>query len=111
MQILLATTNPHKLEEIREVFDAGNHPIDWLLLDDLPDDVRARLTEPVEDQDTFEGNALLKARYYARQSGHVCLADDSGIEVDALGGRPGVHSARYSGSRADPCPSPRRLAA
>ncbi|CAN0561652.1 unnamed protein product, partial [Laminaria digitata] len=57
------------------------------------------ITEPVEDQDTFEGNAALKARHYAQQTDRICLADDSGIEVDALGGAPGVISARYSGVR------------
>ncbi|MFK7789610.1 MAG: non-canonical purine NTP pyrophosphatase, partial [Phycisphaeraceae bacterium] len=51
-----------------------------------------------EDQDSFEGNALLKARYYANASGRPCMADDSGLEVDALGGAPGVISARYSGA-------------
>ena len=50
-----------------------------------------------EDQATFEGNAFLKARYYAKATGHVCLADDSGLEVDALRGEPGVRSARYAG--------------
>ena len=95
--ICLATTNPHKLEEVRDVFNASvSHQPDavtWTTLADLP----AELPEPEEDQDTFEGNALLKAFFYARATGQICLADDSGIEVDALGGRPGVKSARYSG--------------
>ncbi|MEK7794470.1 MAG: RdgB/HAM1 family non-canonical purine NTP pyrophosphatase [Candidatus Hydrogenedentota bacterium] len=55
------------------------------------------IAEPVEDGDTFEANALLKARYYAVSTGHPAVADDSGIEVDALGGRPGIYSARYAG--------------
>ncbi len=100
MQILLATTNGHKLEEIKEIFDAcdgadegGGLRIDFVLLSDLGKGI----DEPVEDQATFEGNALLKARYYAEQTGLACLADDSGLEVDGLGGEPGVHSARYSG--------------
>lgn len=62
------------------------------------------LSEPVEDADTFEGNARLKAVGYASATGLRCLAEDSGLEVDALGGAPGVHSARYanaSGSRAE----------
>jgi len=93
MKICLATTNPHKLEEVRAVFDDATDGVVWTTLADLP----AALPEPEEDQPTFEGNAVLKARYYARHTGRICLADDSGIEVDALGGRPGVKSARYSG--------------
>ena len=90
--VLLATTNPHKLDEIRAIFEGAD--VAWRTLADLGGDV----DEPVEDQPTFEGNAMLKARYYASASGMTCLADDSGLEVDALGGRPGVHSARYAGT-------------
>jgi XTP/dITP diphosphohydrolase len=54
--------------------------------------------EPVEDGATFEANARIKALYYAKAAGSRCLAEDSGLEVDALGGRPGVHSARYAGT-------------
>ena len=61
-------------------------------------DAGVDVPEPVEDQPTFEGNALLKARYYAGHAGMPCVADDSGLEVDALGGAPGVISARYSGA-------------
>ncbi|MAE66010.1 MAG: non-canonical purine NTP pyrophosphatase [Phycisphaeraceae bacterium] len=99
MRIVLATTNPHKLDEIREVFAAqaadgdGGRAIDLVGLDRFDP-----IEEPVEDQDTFEGNALLKARYYARAAEMACLADDSGLEVDALGGAPGVISARYAGA-------------
>ncbi|MEO1235663.1 MAG: non-canonical purine NTP pyrophosphatase [Planctomycetota bacterium] len=89
--ILLATTNPHKLDEIKRVIDTP--AIAWRLLRDLD----AVPDEPIEDQPTFEGNAELKARYYAGHAGFACLADDSGIEVDALGGAPSVISARYSG--------------
>lgn len=99
MQIVLATSNPHKLEEIRAVFDEHDTGIRWRLLNDVNNELHLALTEPVEDQDTFEGNAALKARHYARQSQYICLADDSGIEVDALGGAPGVISARYAGKR------------
>lgn len=53
--------------------------------------------EPEEDADTFEGNALLKARYYGEKFGVACVADDSGLEVSALGGAPGIYSARYAG--------------
>ena len=93
MDILLATSNPHKLDEIAAVIDGPG--ITFRLLKEVDPD--GAIAEPVEDQPTFEGNAELKARYYARQTGYVCLADDSGLEVDALGGAPGVISARYSG--------------
>jgi XTP/dITP diphosphohydrolase len=91
MKLLLATSNPHKLAEIQAVMDSPE--IRWITLADLP----VKLAEPVEDQDTFEGNAAKKACHYAEETGYVTLADDSGLEVDALGGAPGVHSARYSG--------------
>ncbi|MEM7626322.1 MAG: non-canonical purine NTP pyrophosphatase [Planctomycetota bacterium] len=101
LSILVATTNPHKLEEIRSVFagETLGEAVDWKLFSDLEAEYQYGLTEPVEDQDTFEGNAALKARHYAKQTDRVCLADDSGIEVDALDGAPGVISARYSGVR------------
>lgn len=109
MQIVLATTNAHKLQEIKAVFDAdpATDVIDWQLLDSFEAQPDQKIDEPVEDRDTFEGNAELKARHYAAATGCICLADDSGIEVDALGGAPGVVSARYSGvagprSRVDP---------
>ena len=89
--ILLATSNPHKLVEVTEILGPLGLCVRGL------GDVGAALQEPVEDELTFEGNARLKARYYARETGQVCLADDSGLEVDALGGAPGVLSARYSG--------------
>jgi len=94
MQILLATTNPHKLDEIRQVIPAAS--VSLHTLGDVPGG--ERLAEPHEDQPTFEGNAVLKARYYARETGQLTLADDSGLEVDALDGAPGVRSARYSGA-------------
>ena len=94
MKILIATSNPHKLEEIRAVI--GDASVELVSLDMLPG--AGEIAEPVEDQDTFEGNAELKARYYAKATGMLCLADDSGLEVDALGGEPGVRSARYSGA-------------
>ena len=96
MQIVLATTNPHKLEEVRAAM--GDAAIDWQLLGEVAATLGHDLPEPIEDQDNFEGNAQLKARHYAWLTRRPCVADDSGLEVDALGGAPGVRSARYSGS-------------
>lgn len=88
--LLVATTNHGKLREIRAAL--GHLPVKIVALDDFP-----RWPEPVEDAATFEGNARLKALHYARLSGGWALADDSGLEVDALGLAPGVRSARYAG--------------
>lgn len=93
--ILFATSNAGKLNEVRQILQPLGYEIQGLntLGGDVP--------EPVEDQPTFEGNALLKARHYARLSGRPCLADDSGLCVDALDGAPGVISARYAGVDGD----------
>lgn len=90
-EIVIATGNPHKVEEIAAILRAPGIRITGLA--DLPD---APDTEPIEDGATFEANALLKARWYADRLGRACLADDSGLEVDALAGAPGVRSARYA---------------
>jgi XTP/dITP diphosphohydrolase len=89
MDIVLATRNRKKVEEIRRI--TAGLPIAVLSLDDFPD-----CPEVIEDRDTFEGNAAKKALETARRTGTPALSDDSGLEVDALGGRPGVHSARYA---------------
>lgn len=94
MNLLIATSNPHKIDEIMAVVNEAGADLQLTSLKDAGIDV----PEPVEDQATFEGNALLKARYYAKASGKPCLADDSGLQVDALSGAPGVISARYSGA-------------
>ncbi|MCE5326502.1 MAG: RdgB/HAM1 family non-canonical purine NTP pyrophosphatase [Planctomycetaceae bacterium] len=94
-RVVAATRNGGKLREIKLALAAA--PVEVLSLDAWPD-----LREPVEDALTFAGNAAIKARYYAAATGQWCLADDSGLLVDALGGRPGVHSARYA---AGDCPS------
>lgn len=113
MQILLATSNPHKLDEIEAVFNTcGDIGVQWVTLASLDQAIE----EPIEDQPTFEGNAQLKACYYAKAAGMHCLADDSGLEVDALGGAPGVISARYAGVTggrevADPANNQKLLAA
>ena len=89
--ILLATGNPHKVDEIRAVLGPLGIEMDGLdAIEDPPD-------EPVEDGPTFQANARIKAIAYARATGRYCMADDSGLEVDALGGEPGVFSARWAG--------------
>ena len=91
--LLAATSNPHKLDELRAIFEPLG--IRVLGLADVPG---GPFPEPVEDGETFEANARLKAVAYARLTGRICLADDSGLEVDALNGTPGVHSAYYAGA-------------
>jgi XTP/dITP diphosphohydrolase len=89
--VLIATTNPGKVREIRQVL--GALPIVFQSLADFPP-----VAEPDETGTTFAGNARLKALYYAQAFGVPVVAEDSGLEIDALDGRPGVHSARYPGA-------------
>jgi XTP/dITP diphosphohydrolase len=89
-RLLVATTNPGKLREIRGIL--AHVPIELLSLDDVPS-----LAEPEETGSTFAENARLKALYYHQHTGLPAVADDSGIVIDALGGEPGVHSARWHG--------------
>lgn len=101
--ILIATGNPGKAREIEAVLghfaDAAIHSNDamsssnirWKTLKDFPP-----IPEPIEDADTFAANAALKARYYSKATGLWTLADDSGLEVDVLGGQPGVRSAYFA---------------
>lgn len=96
--ILFSTTNPHKVREVAAIFAPSGIVV--LGLDSLGPSLRG-LPEPVEDGPTFAENARIKARYYAERCKQRCLAEDSGLEVDALGGAPGVHSARYSGEGGD----------
>ena len=93
MKILIASRNAHKIQEIREIFDLPG--VEWVSTAEFPD-----LHDVVEDGDTFEANALKKATELARATGLWALADDSGLEVTALGNAPGVYSARYAG---EPC--------
>lgn len=89
--LLIATTNEGKLREIREILDGLAIPI--RSLNDFPP-----VPEPDETGSTFSANARLKAHAYAGATGMVTVAEDSGLVVDALGGAPGVHSARYPGT-------------
>lgn len=91
---MLATANVHKVTEIRAILAEFGSDIELVA---RPDDV----AEVVEDADTLEGNARLKAVALGQATGLAALADDSGLEVDALGGAPGVHSARYAGGDHD----------
>jgi XTP/dITP diphosphohydrolase len=90
--VVIASKNPHKIAEIRHVL--GETGLDFELVEDVdwPD---VEETEP-----TLEGNALLKARAVRDHTGYAVIADDTGLEVDALGGAPGVVSARYAGDDA-----------
>lgn len=89
MKLVFATNNAHKLEEVRQILGPGFEVVSLSELgchEDIP-----------ETADTFQGNALQKARYIREHYGVDCFADDTGLEVTALGGAPGVHSARYAG--------------
>jgi XTP/dITP diphosphohydrolase len=88
--VVLATGNPHKVEELRAIMGPLGVPI--VGLSDLPGHP---FPEPRETGTTFEQNAAIKAMAYAEATGRWCLADDSGLEIDALGGRPGVMSSHY----------------
>jgi XTP/dITP diphosphohydrolase len=101
-EILLATRNPGKLHEIRTM-TAGS-PISWRWLVEFP-----AVADADETGATFAENARLKALHYSSTTGLCTLADDSGLEVDALDGAPGVRSARYAGSPRDDDANNRRL--
>ena len=90
-RLLVATTNRGKLAEIRDIL--GGTPTVLGTLDDHPG-----LAEPKETGATFAANARLKARYYAGATGELTVAEDSGLEIDALDGEPGVRSARFNGA-------------
>lgn len=89
--LLIATTNPDKLKEISRIL--GDVPVELVPLDRLPP-----IPPPEETGATFADNARLKALYYADATGLPAVAEDSGLEIDALGGAPGVQSARYPGA-------------
>lgn len=93
MKLVFATNNKHKLEEVRAI--VGDR-VEILSLNDINchDDIP-------ETADTLQGNALIKARHIYEKYGMDCFADDTGLEVDALNGEPGVYSARYAGDECD----------
>lgn len=102
-RVVLATGNAGKLAEMRAIL-AGHH-LEVIAQSGLG------IEPPPEDADSFVGNALIKARHASARSGLPAIADDSGIEVEALGGRPGLHSARYAGTPADDAANNRKLLA
>ena len=94
MQLIIATTNKGKLREYEDLLVGLDVRLEGL-------DAFEGLAKPVEDGDSFVVNAEIKAREYARQTGEWVLADDSGLEVSALSGAPGVNSARFGGADSD----------
>lgn len=94
MKLVLATRNEGKIREIGEILQDQTE-IELLSLRNYPD-----APDVVEDSNTYEENAIKKASTLAEYTGHITIADDSGLEVDALAGAPGVHSARYAGEDA-----------
>ena len=101
MKLVFATNNKHKLEVMRAILGGK---VELLSLADI--DCHADIPETA---DTLEGNALIKARYIYDKYGCSCFADDTGLEVDALGGEPGVYSARYAGENNDSEANMRKL--
>lgn len=93
MKLVFATNNKHKLEEVRDI--VGDR-VEILSLNDINCN-----DEIPETADTLQGNALIKARYIYEKYGVDCFADDTGLEVEALDGAPGVYSARYAGEECD----------
>ena len=94
MKVLIASKNQGKIREFKQML--ADWPVSFVALDEWPD-----IEEPEETGDTFLENASLKAAYYAKETGMISLADDSGLAVDPLNGAPGVLSARYSGNHGD----------
>ena len=93
IRLLVATTNDNKVREIRQLFDGA--AVDLITLADWP-----HVAAPEEAGRTFEENARAKALYYAAATGELTVAEDSGLEIDALDGAPGVESARFGGCEA-----------
>ena len=99
--ILFATANRHKVQEVQQILGQDytvETPADHGILEDIP-----------ENEPSLEGNALFKARYVFERTGIPCFADDTGLEVTALNGAPGVYSARYAGESKDPQANMRKL--
>ena len=107
MKILIATENLHKLQELKQILPAkskSGKPLCYVGLKDFDD-----LHLPAETGKTLEENAAIKALYAARATGLIAISDDTGLEVDALNGNPGVHTARYAGENASSEDNNRKL--
>ena len=107
MKILLATGNKHKFEEITSVLPRRTktgEKLEYVSLEDV-----GGIKLPEETGLTLQENAQLKAHYAAQQSGLLTISDDTGLEVEFLNGRPGVHTARYAGEHADADDNNRKL--
>ena len=103
-KIVVATKNQGKVREILHAFQGLE--VELVSLADF-----GELPDAVEDGETFEDNARIKANFYRQQTGCACLADDSGLEVAVLGNAPGVHSARFAGEHADDAANNAKLVA
>lgn len=93
-KIVIATKNPGKLKEMKAAFE--KLPVEILSLADFEN-----IPDAVEDGKTFEENAKIKAKFFCDKTGFACIADDSGLEVEALNNLPGIYSARFAGYHAD----------
>ena len=105
--LVFATRNAGKLRELRQLLP----DIDVIDVEQAATRVGHAIPETIEDADTFSGNAIKKAREVSQATGFPALADDSGLEVDALAGAPGVHSARYAGAHDDAANNAKLIAA
>ena len=105
MKIIIATHNKHKLKEMSRILS----PMGYEVVTDL--DLGIELSDVEENGETFLDNARIKAEAGCKESGLPCIADDSGLCVDVLGGAPGVYSARYSGTHGDDDGNNRKLLA
>ena len=94
--VVLATRNQHKVDELRRILSTVGLDVELVGTEQFPD-----LPDVAETGSSFAANALLKARDVAQRTGHVAIADDSGLSVDALNGMPGIFSARWSGRHGD----------
>ena len=90
IKILIGTNNTGKLKEIRDLLPKNL---------EIYSTSEFKIKSPIENGQTFEENSLIKARYFSKKTKIICLSDDSGLEIDALGGAPGIYSARWGGKK------------